>query len=343
VWSILTDNHWRPFEYNEILSDSTHGLLTSGIIKFLIPRSATDSNTFLPRGYYWIRAAVEVSKDFRCNCVGIHPNAALASFSDQDNDPNHLLEPLESGRISELVEQIAPIKTVRQPYASFDGKARENNRAFYARVSERLRHKDRAVSAWDFERIILQNFPSIYKVRCLSHTNGHCSNSPGHVTVIVIPDLYRHTSANQLQPQANKNTLVSIETLLNQCTEGLISIHAENPVFETITVSFKVSFHEAYEFKMYEEILNRDIVSFLTPWAADKTKDVAFGGQFHRSTILNFVEQRPYVDYVTDFRMYTVASQDKYNEATDLEVITTSDPRAVLVSNGKHYIRKVEK
>ena len=42
---------------------------------------------------------------------------------------------------------------------------------YYTRVSERLRHKNRAIQLWDYEHLILQNFPHLYRVKMpQSHT-----------------------------------------------------------------------------------------------------------------------------------------------------------------------------
>ena len=40
------------------------------------------------------------------------------------------------------------------------------------RISERLRHKGRAITRFDYERITLEQFPEIWKVKCINHTLG---------------------------------------------------------------------------------------------------------------------------------------------------------------------------
>jgi diaminopimelate epimerase len=52
-----------------------------------------------------------------------------------------------------------------------------------------LRHKNRAITIWDYEHIILQKFPEIHKVKCLNHSKTEIKNdkevnsflSPGNV------------------------------------------------------------------------------------------------------------------------------------------------------------------
>jgi len=44
-------------------------------------------------------------------------------------------------------------------------------------------------------------------------------------------------------------------------------------------------------------------VRFLTPWAFDEKAEVKFGEKIYASSIINFIEERAYVDFITDFLM----------------------------------------
>jgi hypothetical protein len=54
------------------------------------------------------------------------------------------------------------------PYSSFGGRETEDTTEFYQRVSERLRHKERAITIFDYERLVLESFPEVYKVECVN-------------------------------------------------------------------------------------------------------------------------------------------------------------------------------
>ncbi|NOZ26260.1 MAG: hypothetical protein GXO94_09260 [Nitrospirae bacterium] len=334
-WSILSDNHWRDLSASEIASDSTNGLLRSGIIRFRIPREATDSGTVLPGGSYWLRAAVKEDTDAVCRLVDVRPNAAAAVFTDRDNDPSHLREPLKAGTIGKLAEPVSTIKGIEQPYASFGGRMAEDDRSFYTRVSERLRHKDRALTLWDYERIVLEEFPSLYKVKCLNHTSPDSFHAPGHVTVVVVPDLRNRNAVNPLEPRADKNTLSEVEKLLRDHTGPFVKLHVENPAYEQVRLEFKVGLRSDYEFGYYSRMLEEEIKKFLSPWAFGEGMDIMFGGLIHKSVILNFIEGLTYVDFVTDFRMYHVIG-DK--ESPDTDTVAASSPKAILVSAPGHRI-----
>ena len=111
-------------------------------------------------------------------------------------------------------------------------------------------------------------------------------------------------------------------------------MHVENPAYEEINVDFNVSFHSG-DFVYYKGVLDQDIKRFLSPWAYDEGQDIVFGGQIHKSVILNFIEQRPYVDYVTNFKMYHLTGD------RDVEIAVASNPKAILVSGTEHTITSV--
>ena len=109
------------------------------------------------------------------------------------------------------------IKSVEQPYASFNGKLPEEGNDYYRRVSERLRHKNRPITIWDFERIVLEEFPSVYKLKCLNHTRMneyYSEQAPGNVSLIVISNLRNQNAVNPLQPTTSLSTLTAIKEFL---------------------------------------------------------------------------------------------------------------------------------
>ena len=56
---------------------------------------------------------------------------------------------------------------------------------------------------------------------------------------------------------------------------------------------------------VYAPALVQELIEYLSPWAFESGKDITFGGRIYKSVLLQFVEKRPYVDYVTSFKMYT--------------------------------------
>ncbi len=334
-WSVLSDNHWKSFGANGLLADTTDGLLTSGIITLVMPEEATDKNTLLPAGLFWLRAQVGQDTDAVCRILDVRSNATVAIFQDRENDPSHLAAPMPPDSIAKLVVPQGGIKSVEQPYASFGGRVREDSRSFSCRVSERLRHKDRSVAIWDYERMILEQFPEIYKVKCLNHTSPSSLLAPGHVTLLVVPDIRNGHYPNPFMPRAAKHTLVEIAEFLKGHAGLFVQVHVENPLFEEVRLGFGVAFRKGLEFGRYRARLDLDIQRFLSPWAFEEGTDMLFGGKQHKSVLIRFVEERQYVDYVTDVRL-RVGSGGSWSG--DTETVTASNERAVLVSAAGHDI-----
>lgn len=335
-WSILSDNHWRPLAADELLSDGSNGLLRSGVISFRLPSEATCSNTLLPAGQYWLRVAVKKQSAALCRLRAVHPNAVLATFVDAGNDPERLRQSLTAKSITKLLNPLGTIKTVSQPYASFGGQMAEDDSAFQVRVSERLRHKNRALSLWDAERLVLEKFPQIYKAKCLTHTAPDSCEAPGHMTLVVVPDLQNRNAVDLLQPRVDLDTLERIKRYLQKVTGPTVTVHAANPLYESIRVAFKVRFCEQLDFGFYRKMLNDEIISILSPWVFDDGREIIFGGKLHKTVILQQIEQLDYVDYLADFKLFQ--GQELNFERDQAQA---SDPRAILVSAPDHDIQKL--
>lgn len=339
LWSYLRNNEWVDFKSTE-LSDATGQLTHSGIIRYSVPKDATKNDTlFLPTGCHWLRAAVKERPDAVCKIISITAQAAQVTFKDQENAPDVLTTQLPAETISKLLVPDVAIKKTEQPYPTFGGRPKEAKDNFYIRVSERLRHKNRAISIWDYERLILEAFPHIYKVKCLNHTqfepdgNGgsHIYNelAPGKVTIVTIPNLRNQNAIDPLKPYTNLSDLDLIKKFLEKQVSCFVKLYVCNPIFEIVRVAFRVKFYPGTDKAFHTQLLQQELVRFLSPWAFEEGRDVTFGGKIYKSSLIDFVEEQPYVDYVTDFQMY----QPKNNvDGNNLEEVEASTAISILVS-----------
>ena len=348
TWHYMSDNKWEKFDKQNILSDSTKGLLTTGVILFDIPQKATKTNTLMPGGLHWLKATVEKSSEGIPHLIDIRSQAAKAVFSDDNNDPGFVATPLKEKTISKLKVSDSAIKKISQPFSSFGGKVAEKSADFYTRVSERLRHKNRAVTIWDYEHLILQNFPSVYKVKCLNHTfytgtyDSINEAAPGNVSLVIVPEVKNKNAVDPLKPRTSLVTLHNIEEFIKALGSPFINIHVHNPLFEEIQVEFKVCFLKGYDKGIYQVKLENAITRFLSPWAFDSGSDITFGGKVHKSVLLNFVEEQEYVDYITCFRMYHSVPGAPEHKKVDVEEAMAYTSASVLGSAPEHKITVLE-
>lgn len=339
VWAYLSANNiWRNFD-DKSVSDATNDFTQSGIIKFGFPHDATNINSLFAEQLFWISGTVQKDTDATCNIIQLYAQAVKVQFTDYLHNGNYFKNILPASTISKLVISDAAIKKTAQPYSSFGGRVIESDEQFHVRVSERLRHKNRGITMWDYEHIVLQNFTEIYKVKCINHTviklnvdNTESDNemAPGHVVVVPVPDLRNKNAIDPLKPMTSIGTLTNINEFLKKIISPFVKLQVKNARFEEIQLDFRVKFTND-DGAFYHDVLNDEIVEFLSPWAFDAGTDLSFGGSVYKSVLLNFVEERPYVDFVTCFKMYSWV--DGLRSADIDEAIATS-ARSVLVSYG---------
>jgi len=330
-WDMLCSNFWKPLESPYMMADEIDNFLKSGIVTFTIPQTASNNNTLLPTGLFWLRAKTDKPFDSVCKVLGIHAQAVTAAFKDNANELSHLESGLANGTISKLIQRLGQVKSIKQPYNSFGGKPKETDVQFYQRVSERLRHKNRAITLWDYEHLVLQEFPSIYKVKCLNHTCSDSYNCGGNVTLIVVPNTSNKNMFDNYRPRVSKATLNSVKRYL----DNLISLHVKlnviNPDYEEVRVEVSVKFNEGYDNNLYTQQLNEDITRFLSPWAFDTEAPITFGITLHRNRMIQFIEQLEYIDYVDEIKLF----QNEEFKKTSCE---PSTPKSILVSVRQHTI-----
>ncbi len=347
TWSYLAENKWVPFSAAEILKDKTGGLQDTGIIQFQIPATATSENTVLPSGLYWIRAEAAENIGAVPNILAIEAGAVCLTYRNNNNDPEHLATPLPANRITELTVRDGAIKRVAQPYSSFNGQQQETKVEFNVRVSERLKHKNRALTLDDYEKLILTRFPQIYKVKCLPQdelTTFESTWRRGEVVAIVILKNSNSFPFYPLKPKAPANLLKEIEQYMQGLMPSQVKFTVVNPRFEEVQYRLAVKFVDGADRGFYLNRLNEDLKRTLSPWAYEKEADLSFGSAIYSSSLIYFLENLDYVDYVANFYpLHQTIHHKGYTEQiplflTEDNAVTTKYPDSILVSAGNHVI-----
>ena len=301
-WWYLANNQWYRLPENAIACDTTYGLQTTGIVELNIPQQITRTNTlFDEQGLFWLRiCAAEHSEGFPY-LLDVRAQAFSATFVDNDNDPAHYAMPLHPNRIKAFAEPMAGIRSLKQPVASLTGKMEEAQEEFYTRVSERLRHKQRAVAGWDYERLLLEEFPFIYKVNCV---NNYYKGQfvPGHVTVVPIASL-QNKGGDYTTPLTSYRNLIKMEQFLQERSSPFVKVHAVNPEINYVLIRCKVRLKVEKNKGFYLQKLNEELKSFLTPWASTTSESTAYTAKVYLSSVISFIDSRRYVEFVSDTQM----------------------------------------
>ncbi|HEY0406176.1 MAG TPA: hypothetical protein VGC89_10635 [Pyrinomonadaceae bacterium] len=295
-WEYLSNNHWQPLPPSKVQRDTTNGLQNTGIIILSLPASAAaaQSSTVLPADYQWLRASVTEQASMYPNTINIYPHAVLATW--QGNGVgDYLGKPLPPHTISSAVANLPGIDTIDQPIESFGGSPPENERAFKIRVGERLRHKERAILDWDYERLVLERFPTIWKTQTLAARTLQKGDAPGNVLVVVVPGPDSIGVADATVPQATADMLSQIHAYLKNYMSPFIQLHVSNPNYVRIKVTTRIQFRDDDDPGSSMERLNQDLIGYLSPWFYDAARAAKAGRYVSEDDISEFVQTRPYV------------------------------------------------
>jgi hypothetical protein len=299
-WEYLAGDAWKPFAAVDLVADTTNALRRTGVIQFAVPADATLDHTRLPAGRIWLRAVAAGDVSALNHAYAVHAQAAEAVFTPDGNDLTRLAAPLPAGSVARLVAGRPEIRKVTQPLPSFGGAPLEAAPAFRQRVSERLRHRDRARSLWDYERLILEAFPALHRVKCIPHATPDSELAPGHVLVVVVPRV-TPGAYHPLQPAAPQDTLAEVKDFLGARMSGLARVAVVNPAYEEVQAAAAVVLRPGFDAGFYAGQIVADVQGFLAPWLTDADSPASFNATVQPSQILNFLEEREYVDFVRDF------------------------------------------
>ena len=302
-WDYLTEDGWVRFSTDRqqddipramVLGDGTNGLINTGIIRFQLLADMRRSGAFAGDHQLWLRGSLDAENSsipsIWSRLGGIYTQAASVVFSEDSEitgqalSPLHLPEPLPAATIAALYENNPAVSSVAQPLPSSGGRAPEASGNFNNRVSERLRHRGRAITSWDYERIVLEQFPELFMARCVR------GESDGAVVMQVIPNT---TDPDILKPRAPLFLQNNIRDYLQPLVPPQAQVTVTAPRFQEVRFSIAVTLHEGYDQGLMIYTLNQEVVTHLSPWVNSNQSD--FKNAIALTAIARYISSRPYV------------------------------------------------
>jgi hypothetical protein len=355
-WSYWAGHEWRPFRREDLLSDSTNGMLRSGILSLFVPEDAVSGCP--PLGdtsevqLHWIRAVVDGGAEAFALTQSIATQAVEAEYK-LDSSPDRVPgEGLAPNSITRLRHGIAGVASVSQPYMGFGGRNAETFLEFCTRVSERLRHKGRALTLFDYQHLVLQRFPQVFKVKCLPHSTVDSWLDPGHVIIVVIPHVPHETGHLRKEPRASIGLLEEIRAYLASVASPFVKITVRYPTYEFLAVRTRIRLRPNADAGTSLRQIDSDLIRFLSPWSDDDGKDIPIGGIVYRSAIHEFLTRHPLVEEVEGLRLYHILRSDEHHRhhpdegdgrqvieiPAEQDDVQSSQPWAVLTSVKRHSL-----
>ena len=339
-WHYLDGNEWIAFDATNLV-DGTDQLLRTGVVLLDLPQNVDlNCSRMGSQGVQWVRVSALEKTEAVNRLRGIHPNGVrvVQSFSDGQAATD---TPLPAETIAKMSIPVPGVKTVSQPYASFAGSAVEDRDGYFTRLSERLRHKDRALMEWDVEHLVLQAFPEVERVVCLNHLEFAPGAVPGehlyhelragHFTVIPLG----RSGGESLRPYVSLSSREAINDFLKDRISCHATLHVRNPLIEEVRVVSGVRFHATYDESWALQQIQFDLIDFLSPWFDEGLGELDFTAGVKQSAVVNFLEELAYIDYVKDLSLLHLSDPTQNNK----ELLQPTKLVSLLASAPSHNIR----
>jgi hypothetical protein len=337
-WSVFNGEHWLRLNAEEIISDTTLGFKKNGIITLNLERRKMDATGLFNDNNCWVKCESTKGISFLNLIEDIIPHGVTAVCLTPD-----LLgtENIPSFTITTFAEDQLNVDTTLQKYPSFGGVKKEDKQKFYQRVSERLRHKGRAVSVKDYEKIILQEYPEIDRCKCITNSDEKFNISPGSLLLTVVPTFSLAENTTDFSGYFSAMDLERMSRFLATKTPIGARVKIVNPIYEKIKTKFNVKLNEGFDPKFYLDKLNTEIKNFISPFVSENENQAEFGESIQSTHILNFIEKQEYVDHVINFSVFHIVNNVIINQAVaklnSLEIVPTT-AISILITADKHQI-----
>lgn len=374
-WHYLTNDGWQFFDSSaadsaKIVEDSTFQLLDSGIISFEFPQLQFEQNEIDGR-YLWIRVGIaedsvtDHAAHARYSLIRhVVAQGVEVQLSGAKNAAAHFRQPLAANTIASAVSSLEGVDSIAQPYPSFGARSAESENAFYIRASERLRHKQRALVAWDYERIVLAQFPELYLVRCFADANTESNveinaatntvtsassalqNQQAKVNILVVPNNY---NPDILQPKIPLFLKREIAAFVNNLSPDNINVAIHDPNYEVVELELIAQIHTGYDKERVEGELNGILVSAMTPWNRQDDDADMIRSDINLTRLVQVIDSHPALRavYVLRAKQFTDAGTQYYPDSVSAEegekyqqdnLIRPGSAQSILVPAKRHDI-----
>ncbi len=245
---------------------------------------------------------------------------------------------VEAGEITGMVLPFAFISGVSNPSPSAGGGDAERIEQVLRRGPQRLKHRNRAVTASDVEWLAREAYPQIAKVKCLSNRNALLERAPGSFTVVAYPAGGR-TNAAQF-PELRR----TVERELLRKAANLVSIGGAirviEPAYLKISVHATVVTDNVDELLPLEQACAAKLGAFLHPITGNVDgQGWGIGEPLHVSllhSLLHGIRSLLYIE-----RLYLHVVKIENGNRTEWDPSRMGDVLHGIVVNGSHTITAI--
>jgi len=337
LFSVYNNNDWIELNNEEILFDSTNNLSSSGCITLNLNRFYNINSLCDNKLHKWINIKCKNSCNFNQLIKSItHNSILIQSKKTQAINDNNLF-------VEGFLKTKKEINSIEQINQATGGSFVEKEKHYINRVSEKLKHKQRAVSILDYEKILLQEFNDIFLVYGIPNYNKHLNFKPGNITLVLVKKYNKELE----KPELFSNTELSkMKLFLQNKKSPNVKLNLINPKYEYIQTKFNVIFKKGINNNLHLKKLNSLIFSFLSPWIDDNNKKISTKNYVNTTQIINFIKKIDFVEKIMNFNLFHIIN----NEIINLEnahknncVVSPKHISSMLVPHDNHIISTINK
>ncbi|MGP8304856.1 hypothetical protein [Vibrio sp. YIC-376] len=336
-WYYLVGDQWVELPAKQIIHDTTHRFLTSGIITLDIPESINTQHTIMPSDFYWLRVSTNKGIDQypKCHQIATHVIQVEGGQNAEDKTPPFASwqSRTKSANLGSIT-QLTPIQQLRPD---------ESVGHWITRTSELLRHKGRAITPWDYERLVLEQFPDISAANCFPAKQFNSNNNKAGQLLLTVMPIHSDCNHSPCQQRyIDSTTLIAIRDYLMSVSRSHTKIEVRNPGYETIQVRCAVTFTEGIHHGLALRQLEYAIMQTLCPWNHEGM-NMGLGWQLSLSKLAAFIGQQKHVTSISGLSVLKISHQSAshyhlQDSARNEAPIGAELPWYLLVPSRHHFI-----
>lgn len=342
-WYLGNGYQWEEIPHGYVIEDKTINLLASGIVKINIPVNVR-SSLFDKEQKIWLRVGVEQREDIIPYLKNVYVNIAEAELKIDDsvlkND-----EPVSFTGELEPEKKIPGIENFKI-ISFYGGRKKETHQEMLMRFSEFASHRGKAVTPRDIERITLQEFPDIGKVKCFPNYNCK-SEEKGVVTLVVIPEITPDNKTEPNKPMANSRQILKIEYLLQRHTSAyLTKIDVINPLYEEIIVRCIIKFNRKISTAACRAKLQTVFNMMIAPWQS-QYKFPDFDYCLNLDKFNQLIIGQDFINEISELSIIHITKKNEtqyeiHEYKDENEIIKPSKPYSIFIPAKEHIILSVD-
>ncbi|CBW75285.1 unnamed protein product [Mycetohabitans rhizoxinica HKI 454] len=325
--------HWEPLD--DALIDGTNGWYTSGVWSLSWPHDALDTAQIesplqrrMPPGRYWLRVRVKSPAREPSQAAsmpaypwahGLHTNALSATLAEpQTIDAAHFKQPLPAGTIVATVDSVDGLQRVLQPWPSAGGRAAETRAAWIARVSARLRHRERALTDWDIGRLLRDYYPGIRDLHLAESRVVRAMQHRARQTIVLMPRASTNDNGDPLRPAFSQAHLNEMRDWLAQRASPWLQITCCNPDYVPVQVRWSVTFAPGISRALGNQQIQQALHTHYLAWSTSDVLVSLIGQPLAYHEMMRVIQACDVVQHVDSL---TLNGREDSVDAADTEVL----------------------